>query len=237
MNLREALQDHPFQREVVAEFNRNFEDNNGLIPEAPALPEGPELVPVVDEIPGNNTSIWYTYQPINETDIRTGDILEFQRVKETRIGSFPYQHWAIYIGLFKIKAENGEIIKFRHAISHLDGRSPGYEEPYPCVRSELRAPSLGHLEEQIKDSVAWRINNADLPDHRKKERLEIFVLALAAAKYDSSPVAEEFRTYNIISRNCEHYVKYIGFGVNVSEQTKLKNIYQSLRRGLTLQID
>jgi hypothetical protein len=167
MNQQEALQNHPNRRKIIAEYNKNIEDNNRIIPKPP---EVPELVPVEDEIPENNLSKWFNQsQFINETEIRTGEIFEFQRV--TQIG-FPYQHWAIYIGPFTYKTENGEIIKCRNAMSHLLGKSKDVSahmgaEGYPRILPEHRAPSLGYLEEEIENSHAWRTNNTDLPGVQK----------------------------------------------------------------------
>lgn len=67
--------------------------------------------------------------------------MEFKR--KTPFVHFPYEHWAIYIGPFKIRREDGTLIEFEHAVSHLAGKNHKCTEEYPCVVSELRAPSIG----------------------------------------------------------------------------------------------
>ena len=55
---------------------------------------------------------------------------------------------------------------------------------------------------------------------------------MGVARHGSSPAAEEFKNYNLLSRNGEHFVKWVAFGKKKSEQIKLKNILRSLRHGL-----
>jgi hypothetical protein len=53
---------------------------------------------------------------------------------------------------------------------------------------------------------------------------------LAAARNNSSPAAKEFKEYNIVSHNCEHFVKWCAYGVRKSDQVNFKNVFKTIMK-------
>ncbi|XP_065570082.1 uncharacterized protein LOC136033261 isoform X1 [Artemia franciscana] len=145
-----------------------------------------------------------------------------------------YCHWAIYIGPFKHNTKNGEVV-LKSAVSHLHGKKGKKDKPKHycpeggcCIYSKYRPASLSEMKHEVSKSEGWRINNATITGYFKKDRLTISIMALAAARHGSSSAAQEFKSYNLLARNCEHFVKWVAFGTKDSEQVKLKNILRSL---------
>ena len=120
-------------------------------------------------------------------------------------------------------------------MSHLPGKDykpehKCFKEGQSCTFSDERPASLGHLDKQIKDSTRWRINNCQIKGLIRRDRISTALLALAAARNNSSPAAKEFKEYNMVSHNCEHFVKWCAYGVRKSDQVNFKNVFKTIMK-------
>ena len=79
------------------------------------------------------------------------------------------------------------------------------------IFSEYSPVSLAEMKVEIKKSKEWRINKADVPEYVKGDRFTIAIIAMGAPRQGSSLAAEEFKNYNLLARNCDHFMKWIAF--------------------------
>ena len=107
-------------------------------------------------------------------------------------------------------------------------------ERSPFIFSKYRPASLAKMDVKIENSEDWQINNADIPCYVKRNRFTIVIIAMGAARHGSSAAAEEFKYYNLLSRNCDHFVKWDALSKKESDQVKLHNILRLLRHGIAI---
>ncbi|KAK2707354.1 hypothetical protein QYM36_015142 [Artemia franciscana] len=68
--------------------------------------------------------------------------------------------------------------------------------------------SLAEMKVEIKKSKDWRIYKADVPKYVKGDRFTIAIIAMGAPRHGSSLAAEEFKNYNLLSRNSKFLLRY-----------------------------
>ena len=90
-------------------------------------------------------------------------------------------------------------------------------ERSPCIFLEFMPTPLAKLESEMEKSKELQINNAEIPGYIKRNIFNTVIIAMGAASHGSSPAAEEFKNYNFLSRNGEHFVKWVAFGKKESE--------------------
>ncbi|KAK2703155.1 hypothetical protein QYM36_018296 [Artemia franciscana] len=125
-------------------------------------------------------------------------------------------HWAIYIGPWRY---TGREKSAPHVVVHLPGEGDPRKTPsfLHFVRSPIRFASL---EVEIENSIQWRINNQrstrfQFRDCRPQEE----VAAVAIESGLRKEPLPEFKEYDFLECNCEHFAKWCFHGEKESLQT------------------
>ncbi|XP_077306170.1 phospholipase A and acyltransferase 2-like isoform X2 [Lithobates pipiens] len=122
-----------------------------------------------------------------------GDLIAFEGVLE------PYDHWGIYVGDGKVVHIQAR--KILDDIFKLD--------THIAFRDRAKV-EIGKLEE-VAGGRKYRVNNMNDWDMTPYEANIIFKRAISA-------VGKEFG-YNVIGKNCEHFVNVVRYGEEYSKQT------------------
>jgi hypothetical protein len=64
----------------------------------------------------------------------------------------------------------------------------------------------------------------------RRDRISTALLALAAARNNSSLAAKEFKEYKIVSHSCEHFVKWYVYRVRKANQVNFKNVFKTIMK-------
>lgn len=125
------------------------------------------------------------------SQLNPGDLIEFKRKL--------YSHWALYIGNSKLIHFHGNI---GNRASHLN--ISGVQLPYVKNAQVM----ISNYWDVIEDSYAFRNN---LFDKLMKPLPLEEILGRAYEKVGH-------HDFNIVSNNCEHFVKYCRYGISSSDQ-------------------
>lgn len=158
-------------------------------------------------------SKWYTINDLEvlNDELEPGDALEFSHPERS------YCHWAIYVGCTELDD------KYGNWVIQLSG-PPGLNISSTSILSvsaystDMNVGSLGgvtaeYLESKLKDGNSVRVNNLPRNGETPFEASEIIHRAIRAKDHP-----ETYPEYNLITNNCEHFVNWCRYGVQVCGQ-------------------
>lgn len=160
---------------------------------------------------GQLVSDWYIANDIAPY-IQLGDLLEFRRV--AIIGGAPrniYTHWAVFIGkhddvpfVVHLSGDEGDFDKISGGDGKFDSFS-GTSGLLKSVKAQVRCDPL----QSVAGQDLVRVNNAHDIDHQPfppRIIVERATMQLGAGDY------------NLVTNNCEHFVKWCRYGNRISGQ-------------------
>ncbi|VDL80059.1 unnamed protein product [Nippostrongylus brasiliensis] len=146
---------------------------------------------------GQLVSEWYSAEDITPY-VQLGDLLEFRR------------HWAVFIGrhedvplVVHLSGDDGDFDKFSRSDGKLDSLSSASLSK--GIRAQVRCDPI----DAVAGGDLVRVNNEHDIDHQPfPPRI---VVERATMKLGEG-------NYNIVSNNCEHFVKWCRYGNSISRQ-------------------
>ncbi|KAK2713963.1 hypothetical protein QYM36_009753 [Artemia franciscana] len=90
--------------------------------------------------------------------------------------------------------------------------------------------SFCDLEKEIEVSLKWRIDKEQTTGYDKRPREEVVLITLFAAHSNASQ--PEFRNHNLLTTNCEHFVKWCFHGEKQSDKVSTHSLLLSTLKGV-----